>query len=73
MATETKPAWVKEVREKLARPYTPEERARIRESFEVIDRLNAGKTWPPGAFQQLLDLADQEDADRERRHLEDGQ
>ena len=61
MALETKPAWVLELRRKLSEPYTPEEMARIRQSVRTIRRLNAGKRWPAGAFQRLLDMAHAED------------
>ncbi len=61
MAIEREPAWLVELRKALTRPYTPEERERIRRSFEEADRINAGKAWPPGTFQHLLDLAHAED------------
>ncbi|MGH2369673.1 MAG: hypothetical protein ACRDI2_15925, partial [Chloroflexota bacterium] len=61
MALETKPAWVQELKKQLEQPYTEEEMQRIRESFEIVDRINAGKTWPPGTFQRLLDMAHAED------------
>ncbi len=62
MARETRPAWVVELKRTLARPYTPEELARLREWDARIERLNAGRSWPPGTFQRLLDLVRAEDA-----------
>jgi len=38
---------------------------------EGIEKLNAGKSWPPGTFQRLLDLADEEDAGDEQSYLSD--
>lgn len=63
MAIQTEPAWVLELKKKLAQPYTEDEKARIRRSLEAADRINAGKTWPPGTFQRLLDMARAEDED----------
>ena len=65
MALDTKPAWVLELKKKLEQPYTPEELERMRRSFAAIDRLNAGKVWPKGTFQRLLDLAQAEDKDED--------
>jgi hypothetical protein len=61
MALDTKPAWVLELKKKLEQPYTPEEMERIRQSVRTIERLNAGKRWPRGTFQHLLDMAKAED------------
>jgi hypothetical protein len=58
---EAAPVWLVELRATLERPYTPEELEQIRESFEAADRINAGKQWPSGTFQHLLDLAHAED------------
>lgn len=62
MALETKPAWMLELKKQLEQPYTPEELERIRLSFETVDRLNAGKTWPPGTYERLLEMARAEDS-----------
>ncbi len=64
MALRTEPAWVKELKAELARPYTPDELARLQEWDRTIRELNAGRTWPPGMFQRLLDLAEDEDEAR---------
>ena len=61
MITETKPAWVEELRKKLAQPPTPAELERRREAVEEIDRLNRERPLPPGTFERLFDLADEED------------
>ena len=65
--TETEPAWVKAVKEKLQQPYTEEERERIRFWMETVKRINAGKRWPKGTLQALLDEAHQEDIERYER------
>ncbi len=69
MATETKPAWVRELRQNLTQPRTPERQARIDTAIARLQALNAGKTWPAGASQRLMDLADQEDAADEQSYL----
>ncbi len=71
-AVHTKPAWVREVKARLARPRRPEEQARIEWSIREIERLHAGTTWPPGTVERLLELAHQEDEADERSYLEDG-
>jgi hypothetical protein len=64
MALESKPAWVVQLKERLSRPYSAEERERLRDWTQRIERFNAGRAWPPGTFQRLLDLARVEDAQR---------
>lgn len=64
MATKTKPAWVEEIERQAAQPYTPDELARIRAWVETVERINAGKRWPPGTLQALLDKARAEDDER---------
>ena len=59
--SETKPAWVAQLKRELAQPYTPEELARARKAVQAIRRRNIEKPWPPGTFQRLLDLAHAED------------
>ena len=64
MALHTEPAWVRELKAELARPYTTEEVARLQEWDRTIRELNIGRTWPPGTFERLLDLAEAEDEGR---------
>ena len=64
MALHTEPVWVKELKAELARPYTPDEMTRLQEWDRTIRELNTGRTWPPGTFQRLLDLAEAEDEAR---------
>lgn len=64
MALHTEPAWVKEHKAKLARPYTPDEMTRLQAWDRAICELDTGRTWPPGTFQRLLDLAEAEDEGR---------
>ncbi len=64
MALHTEPAWVKELKAELTRPYTPEETSHLQEWDRMIRELNTGRSWPPGTFERLLDLAEAEDEGR---------
>ncbi len=72
MTTETKPAWVAELRRKLVFPLTPEELVARRRAAAEIERLAREEPLPPGTYERLLDLAYEEDVARgvaSRDHL----
>jgi hypothetical protein len=64
VALETKPAWAVELETTLAQPYSHDELERLHAWARRIEQVNAGKVWPAGAFQRLLDLARAEDSQR---------
>jgi hypothetical protein len=61
MALEAKPAWALKLKESLSQPYTADELARLQAWAKRLKRLNDGKSWPPGTFLRLMDLARTED------------